>query len=85
MIRMRLRRNQRSGYLCVALAALLAAQSVMAQKPHLPGIKGQDKAHILSRHEGCRITGAMVQGRLVLHDCDATHGDSGSPLLVREG
>lgn len=45
----------------------------------------QDKAHILSLHEGCRITGTAAGDRLLLHDCDATKGDSGSPLLVRNG
>ncbi len=44
----------------------------------------QDKAHILTVHDGCRITGPAGKG-LVMHDCDATRGDSGSPILVRVG
>lgn len=44
---------------------------------------GQDRAHLLSVHEGCRITGRSARGRLFLHSCDATHGDSGSPLLLQ--
>ena len=42
----------------------------------------QDRAHILSIDEGCRVVGPTLGGRLLLHDCDATRGDSGSPLLV---
>ena len=45
----------------------------------------QDKAHILSVHSGCKILGFSADGRLVFHDCDATKGDSGSPILVRLG
>lgn len=43
----------------------------------------QDKAHILTVDEDCRLTGSASGGRLIFHDCDATHGDSGSPILVR--
>lgn len=45
----------------------------------------QDKAHVLTRHEPCRLVGFTNQERLILHDCDATRGDSGSPILRREG
>ena len=41
----------------------------------------QDKAHILTRHQGCRLLGFTPKQDLLLHDCDATHGDSGAPLL----
>ena len=44
----------------------------------------QDRAHILSVDEGCRILGAALGGGLLVHDCDATRGDSGSPLLTRD-
>ena len=43
----------------------------------------QDKAHILSKHEGCRLL--ALSGRFLRHDCDATRGDSGSPILVKRG
>ena len=43
----------------------------------------QDKAHILTKHEGCRVL--ALTGGLLRHDCDATRGDSGSPILVRSG
>ena len=41
----------------------------------------QDKAHILTKHEGCTVL--AVSSRLLRHDCDATRGDSGSPILVK--
>ncbi|MEM8914343.1 MAG: trypsin-like serine protease [Pseudomonadota bacterium] len=43
----------------------------------------KDRAHMLAAHEDCSIIGAAEEGRLLLHDCDATHGDSGSPILLR--
>jgi protease YdgD len=43
----------------------------------------QDKAHILSKHEGCSVL--ALGGRFLRHDCDATRGDSGSPILVKQG
>ncbi len=43
----------------------------------------QDKAHILSLHEGCRVLGERASGNILVHDCDATKGDSGSPILIR--
>jgi protease YdgD len=44
-----------------------------------------DKAHILSRHVGCVFTKFWNTEDTVFHDCDATRGDSGSPILVRRG
>jgi protease YdgD len=45
----------------------------------------QDRAHILTRHAKCAIVGFIRAGRVYAHQCDATHGDSGSPILVRRG
>ncbi len=45
----------------------------------------QDRAHILTRNAKCAITGFSEDGNLFMHNCDATHGDSGSPILVRRG
>ncbi len=42
----------------------------------------RDHKHRLTAHEGCRIKDLAAGGRLVLHDCDATNGDSGSPILL---
>jgi protease YdgD len=40
----------------------------------------RDRPHLLSRHDGCAVLGH--EGNVLVHDCDATFGDSGSPLLV---
>ena len=45
----------------------------------------QDKAHVLSAHQGCRILGRFKDTPLLAHDCDATKGDSGSPILRQFG
>jgi len=45
----------------------------------------QDRAHILTVHDGCTLLGRGSGGRLLFHDCDATHGDSDSPILLRRG
>lgn len=42
----------------------------------------QDRPHILTLHDGCEIVGFTEGGRLAVHECDATKGDSGSPLLA---
>lgn len=41
----------------------------------------QDRAHILSLHTDCSFEVEATQRNLLLHDCDLTHGGSGSPLL----
>ncbi|MGD9737944.1 MAG: serine protease [Bauldia sp.] len=38
----------------------------------------------LSGNIGCRFT-VLEDGNRVLHTCDTTHGDSGSPFMVRDG
>jgi len=43
----------------------------------------QDKAHILSRHDPCAVVSQGYGSALIYHSCDATRGDSGSPLLFR--
>ena len=43
----------------------------------------KDKPHVLTVNEKCYIKGRQKQ--VLFHDCDATFGDSGSPILVREG
>lgn len=43
---------------------------------------GRDRPHALSRQDDCHALGLANAGRLLLHDCDATFGDSGSPVLV---
>lgn len=46
---------------------------------------GQDRPHLLSLHDGCAVLDRIAGGRVLLTDCDATHGDSGSPLLQKQG
>lgn len=43
----------------------------------------RDRPHRLTRHENCAVLGLLDRGRLALHECDATYGDSGSPILLR--
>jgi protease YdgD len=46
----------------------------------------RDRPHILSRNSHCSIVGLTSDENLALHDCDATFGDSGSPVLLeRDG
>jgi len=40
---------------------------------------GQDRAQVPAAHQGCHLGPRMI-GALMLHDCDAVKGDSGSPL-----
>lgn len=43
----------------------------------------QDRPHLLAVHDGCSVKQYLAQGRVWLTDCDATRGDSGSPVLMR--
>jgi V8-like Glu-specific endopeptidase len=43
-----------------------------------------DTGDNLSGHMGCRLTDVYGDGS-VLHECDTTHGDSGSPILLNVG
>lgn len=54
-----------------------------AGTPVTLGGYNQDRAQILMADQECRTLG--VAGGMILHDCDATRGTSGGPLLVREG
>jgi protease YdgD len=40
----------------------------------------RNRPHLLSLHDGCVILGQ--NDNVLIHDCDATYGDSGSPLLM---
>lgn len=42
----------------------------------------RDFGEILTRHQGCALAGETGDARLMLHDCDATYGASGAPLLL---
>ena len=41
-----------------------------------------DYAEILTEHQGCQLVAKAEGGKLLLHDCDATYGSSGAPLLL---
>lgn len=41
-----------------------------------------DYGEILTRHKGCDLAGQSGDGALLLHECDATFGASGAPLLL---
>ncbi|GBQ16054.1 trypsin-like serine peptidase [Swaminathania salitolerans] len=43
----------------------------------------QDRRELAIGDLDCRVTG--VRGGLVDHDCKATHGASGAPLMIRQG
>ena len=47
----------------------------------------QDRAQILMADLGCHVAGPVAAGDKVFiaHDCDATRGTSGGPLLMRQG
>jgi protease YdgD len=42
----------------------------------------QDRPHLLSMHSGCAVVDRAMNDRVLVSDCDATRGDSGSPLLL---
>ena len=44
---------------------------------------GRDRPHLPVVVERCDALGSMSEGQLLLHNCDATFGDSGSPILAR--
>lgn len=47
---------------------------------------GADRPHLPVRVSSCSLRAMIEQRRLLVHDCDATNGDSGSPIMVaREG
>lgn len=80
----------------VSLAATLSVRPI-AVRPTEPGADtvprgsllragyGQDRPHLLAVHEGCSVKQRLAGGRVWLTDCDATRGDSGSPVLMRRG
>ena len=43
----------------------------------------RDRPHVLTVDRSCTRTGRSRSGDYITHDCDATFGDSGSPVLTR--
>jgi len=44
----------------------------------------RDRRHLLTTDRSCQVRTIGAAGKLLLHDCDATFGDSGSPLLLAD-
>jgi protease YdgD len=68
----------------VPLAPLpLFAGAVAAGMPVALAGYNQDRAQLLMTDTGCHVRSAS--GFFLTHDCAATHGTSGAPLLARQG
>jgi protease YdgD len=44
-----------------------------------------ERPYMLSLQDGCGVVERVDGDRVLLTDCDSTHGDSGSPLLIKKG
>jgi protease YdgD len=44
----------------------------------------EDSRHVLTLHRNCSILDTFDGDRVLTHDCDAVHGDSGSPVMVMD-
>jgi len=56
-----------------------------AEAEYLQAGYSRDHPHMLTVHKGCELIGSSNTAGLLLHTCDATFGDSGSPILRRRG
>jgi protease YdgD len=45
----------------------------------------QDRPYLLSLDDGCAVHGLIADSQVMVTDCDSTNGDSGAPLLLRQG
>ncbi|MFA7429227.1 MAG: trypsin-like serine protease [Rhodospirillaceae bacterium] len=71
-----------TGWLGVAGLDSLSYGVLAAQAPVvMQAGYSMDRRHVLTGHIGCHIQGWVAEG-VVAHDCDATRGDSGSPLFA---
>lgn len=66
----------------LGLRDILSSGAVVIQAGY-----SRDIAHMLTADEDCEISDIRQSksGRLLLHQCDATQGDSGSPLFLYDG
>ena len=74
----------------VAPLPTMPLDSTLLQSYRMKGVFVQagysrDRPHMLTRHRHCGIVGFSNDDRLALHGCDATFGDSGSPILLARG
>lgn len=67
----------------VAPLPLAKPEPVAGMRIALPGYN-QDRAQVLLADPSCHVTRILGGGALIAHDCAATHGTSGAPLLVRQ-
>lgn len=67
----------------VPLAPALRVRRAIAEQPELAqaGYSG-DRDKDLTRNRRCTADGLADNGAILLHHCDATFGDSGSPILM---
>lgn len=71
-----------TGWLGVAPLDALTYPAVAAGRPVLlQAGYSMDRRHVLTGHVGCHMIGWVADG-VIAHDCDATRGDSGSPLFA---
>ncbi len=62
----------------------LQARSVLRPDDSLIRVGySRDRPHLPAIVEGCSSLGFAQGGSLLLNDCDATFGDSGSPILIK--
>jgi protease YdgD len=67
----------------VAVRPIAVAQSVPPAGAAIEiGGFAQDRAYLMTADTQCRLTGPIVGGSLLSHDCVIQHGDSGAPLLI---
>jgi protease YdgD len=67
-------------------AGLPLGSAAMTGEPVMLGGYNQDRAEIIEADLNCRLTGRAYDGAdrpLIRHDCTATHGTSGAPVLVQ--
>ncbi len=67
----------------LALATAAGAASDLSSVMLTAGY-GQNRAHMLTVHDGCKIASRLADDRVLVHNCDVARGGSGSPLLTRD-
>jgi protease YdgD len=67
--------------------SVLTTQQLVSAKHRTPiiqaGFSG-DRSYILTANKRCKLIKRYKQRTLIGHNCDATKGDSGSPLLIKD-
>ncbi len=63
----------------------LVFTDLLAHKtPFIQAGYSQDKSHILSVNEPCALNSYNERLHIIVHSCDAVHGDSGSPIFYED-